>query len=178
MGKFRSGKIHGPVEDDEFDFRGTCKALKEACTGRGNTEKYAVAGLRVRETNAISFRVVKHTDAPSFQDLIRGTWKQAPISTDSDEAKASKGMPEFDREVVDRSVAEYVRSIAHANGVRSFRSNMWRGFTVTCYHTNARRSQRFVNENSGRHNIREAGTIDRLQHLAAVTTGNRLTDRF
>ena len=92
----------------------------------------------------------------------------------TDDAKAYRGMP-FDHEAVKHSVAEYdVRDMAHTNGIESFWSMLKRGYQGTYHKMSAKHLQRYVNEFSGRHNIRERDTTDQMTAVVAGMVGKRL----
>ncbi len=64
------------------------------------------------------------------------------------------GMLGFDHESVKHSVGEYVDGMAHINGIESFWSMLKRGYHGTYHRMSAKHLQRYVDESSGRHNIR------------------------
>ena len=115
----------GPVEADETYIGGkrrnmsNTKRLQMKDAGRGAVGKTAVAGIKDRETNQVSARIVQYTDKPTFQGFIRETI-QPGSQLYTDEARAYAGMPEYGHEAVNHSVSEYVRDQAHTNGVESF----------------------------------------------------------
>ena len=75
-------------------------------------------GAKDRETNRVSATVVNGTDAKTLQGFVAD--HAAPSATVyTDDASAYKGMP-FEHEAVKHSVGEYVRDMAHTNGIESF----------------------------------------------------------
>ena len=64
---------------------------------------------------------------------------------------------------VNHSVSEYVRGKAHTNGVESFWSMLKRGYQGTYHKMSAKHLGRYVNEFSGRHNVRMADTLDQMK---------------
>ena len=94
----------------------------------------------------------------------------------TDDASAYEGMP-FDHEAVNHSAGEYVRGMAHTNGVESFWSMLKRGYQGTFHHFSEKHLDRYVGEFAGRHNDREADTIDRMGNMAQEMVGKRLTYR-
>ena len=91
----------------------------------------------------------------------------------TDDAAAYKGMP-FEHETVKHSVSEYVNGMAHTNGIESFWSLLKRGYHGTYHHMSEKHLQRYVNEFSGRHDIRERNTIDQMGTVARRMAGKRL----
>ncbi len=173
----------GPVEVDETYFGGKRanmskakrKALKEAGAGRGSVGKTAVLGIKDRETNQVAARVVQSTDAPTLQGFVEGVTDEA-AKVYSDEAAAYKGI-DRDHEWVNHSVGEYVREMAHTNGMESFWSMLRRGYQGVYHKMSAKHLQRYVDEFAGRHNIREAGTMKQMQKVVARMVGKRIMYR-
>ena len=95
----------------------------------------------------------------------------------SDEAHAYAGMPEYSHEAVKHSVGEYVRDMAHANGMESFWSLLKRGFHGTYHSLSRQHLHRYVNEFSGRHNQRPLDTIDQMHRVASGLVGKSLPYR-
>ena len=92
----------------------------------------------------------------------------------TDDASACKGMP-FDHEAVRHSLGEYVRGMVHTNGIESFWAMLKRAHKGTYHHMSPKHLQRYVNEFAGRHNVREADTIDQMTALVAAMIGKRLS---
>ena len=74
----------------------------------------------------------------------------------------------FEHEAVKHSISEYVNSMAHTNGIESFWALLKRGYHGTYHHMSEKHLNRYVNEFAGRHNNRNADTIDQM---AAITRG-------
>ena len=79
-----------------------------------------------------------------------------------------------DHEAVRHGVGEYVRGMAHTNGIESFWAVFKRAYKGTFHQISAKHLQRYVNEFSGRHNIRSMDTIDQMRHVVAEMVGKRL----
>ena len=67
--------------------------------------------------------------------------------------------------------------MAHTNGVESFWALMRRGLDGTYHHVSVKHLQRYVDEFSGRHNIRDLDTIEQMASVAAGMRDKRLTYR-
>ena len=148
------------------------KSKRKALKGRGAVGKTPVAGMKDRATNAVRARPVENTDKPTLQGMI-GSAAAPGATVYTDEAKAYEGMP-FEHEAVNHSVGEYVRGQAHTNSMESFWSMLKRGYHGTYHHMSAKHLDRYVTEFSGRHNDREADTIDQMAHTAQGMIGKRL----
>ena len=93
----------------------------------------------------------------------------------ADDASIYDGLP--NHESVKHSVAEYVRGMAHTNGVESFWSMLKRAHKGTFHKLSAKHLQRYVNEFAGRHNIRKMDTGNQMRHVVAEMVGKRLMYR-
>ena len=164
----------GPVEVDESYFGGTERnkhESKKLKAGHGPVGKTAVVGVKDRTTKRVAARVVESTDKATLQGFVREhTASGAKIFTD--EAGAYDGLE--NREAVKHSVGEYVRGMAHTNGVESFWSMLKRAHKGVYHKLSAKHLQRYVSEFAGRHNIRELDTLAQMQHVAAAMVGRRL----
>ncbi len=70
---------------------------------------------------------------------------------------------------------EYVRGMAHSNGVKSFWAMMNRGIVGTYHKLSPKHLHRYAAEFAGRHNLREKDTLAQMGELAAGMVGKRLT---
>ena len=169
----------GPVEADETYIGGKRKNMprskRAALTGRGAAGKAIVVGTKDRDTNKVAARSVESTDGATLKGFIgEHTARGAKVFTA--EASGYQGM-EFDHEAVNHSAGEYVRGMAHTNGIESFWSMLKRGYQGTFHHFSEKHVDRYVSEFAGRHNIRESDTVDQMGHIAHRMTGKRLRYR-
>ena len=180
-GKDSGPKFSGPVEVDETYMGGKRKNMSNAKraeladTGRGAVGKTAVVGAKDRATNRVSAQVVESADKETLQGFVVD--HTAPgVTVYSDEAAAYQGLP-FDHEAVKHSVAEYVRDQAHTNGVESFWASLKRAHTGTFHKMSPKHLDRYVRQFAGKHNLREADTLDIMRHVVASLIGRRLMYR-
>lgn len=80
-------------------------------------------------------------------------------------------------ESVKNSVGKCVWGMAHTNGMESFWVMLKRAYTGTFHKISPKHLQRYVNEFSGRHNIRNLDTLQQMELLAAQMIGKRLLHR-
>ena len=176
-----SSLFAGPVEADETYIGGKRKnmsnAKRKALAGRGPVGKAAVVGVKDRATNEVRARHVENTDAPSVAGFV--VENTAPGATAyTDEARAYNVLATvYDHEAVKHSVGEYVRGMAHTNGIESLWSMLKRGYQGTYHHFSAKHLQRYVTEFAGRHNLRNADTLDQMAALVRGMVGKRLRYR-
>ena len=166
----------GPVEVDETYMGGKRKnmpkAKRKALKGRGAVGKTAVIGAKDRATNRVTARSVSATDAETLQGFV-GEAAAPDAKVYTDDHGAYRGMP-YDHEAVRHSVGEYVRDQAHTNGIESFWSMLKRGYCGTFHHFSEKHTDRYVNEFAGRHNDRNADTLDQMTAIVRGMAGKRL----
>lgn len=165
----------GESEVDESYFGGkeaNKHESKKLKAGRGTVGKTAVVGMKNRETNKVQAEVVERTDKETLQGfVVENTTPDSVVYTD--EARAYSGLPR-EHQAVGHSVGEYVRDQAHTNGLESFWSMLKRGYQGTYHHVSAKHLHRYVDEFSGRHNIRPLDTIDQMSAIVRRAAGKRL----
>ena len=83
----------------------------------------------------------------------------------------------FEHESVRHSVGEYVRDMAHTQGIESFWATLKRAHKGVYHKMSEKHLQRYVNEFAGRHNIRRADTADQMQNVVASMVGKKLMYR-
>ena len=148
---------------------------KKLKAGRGTVGKTAVVGAKDRKTNKIKAKVVENTDAKTLQKFVADTAADG-ATVFTDDAAAYKGMP-FEHESVRHSVGEYVRDMAHTNGIESFWATLKRAHKGVYHKISPKHLQRYVDEFAGRHGIREQDTITQMQNVVAGMAGKRLSYR-
>ena len=172
-----TGPFAGPVEVDETHIGGKRRnkplRKRKELTGRGAVDMTAIAGVKDRETNRIAARVVENTDAPALQGFVR-EHVEPGATVYTDEAAAYKGMPEFNHEAVNHSVSEYVRDMVSTNGMESFWAMLKRGHQGIYHKMSPKHLQRYAIEFAGRHNARNADTIDQMTGIVVGMSGKRL----
>ena len=169
----------GPVEADETYIGGKRKNMprlkRKALKGRGAVGKAVVVGVKDRASNRITARKVGAPDSETLQSFV-ADHAAVDAKVFTDDASAYQGMP-FDHESVNHSVGEYVRGMAHTNGIESFWAMLKRGYQGTFHHFSEKHLDRYISEFAGRHNSRDADTIDMMARVAQGMVGRRLMYR-
>ena len=172
------GGFSGPVEADETYVGGRRRNMSNrrrkelADTGRGAVGKTAVVGIKDRETNQVRAHVVETTDTATLQGFVRGNANPDAIVY-TDDALAYNGVARW-HESVRHSVGEYVRGMAHTNGVESFWAVLKRAHKGTFHRLSPKHLDRYIQEFAGKHNMRESGTLDQMRDTVARLVGRRL----
>ena len=163
------GLFAGPVEVDETylgGLEGNKHAHKKQRLGRGGIGKSVVVGAKDRTTNEVRVEVVEGTDARTLQGfVVDHADPDATVYTD--EAAGYKGMP-FEHESVRHTAGEYVKDMAHTNGIESFWATLKRAHKGTFHKISPKHLDRYAQQFAGKHNAREHDTI---KQMAAVALG-------
>ena len=165
----------GPVESDETAIGGVEKnkhGSKKQRQGRGSVGKTIVHGILDRATNQVVAGVVESSDSQTLQGrVLDATIETAKVYTD--EATAYAGLAR-QHSSVQHSAGEYVRDMAHTNGIESFWAMLDRGIMGNFHHVSPKHLDRYIGEFAGRHNQRSQDTIQQMERVASDMVGRRL----
>ena len=168
----------GPVEADEAYIGGKRKNMpksrREAMKGAGSLAgKTIVAGAKDRRTNKVSAAVVEGMDGWTPQSFVEDR-VIADAKVYTDEHASWLGLIFHDHESVNHSKGEYVRGDAGTQGIESFWAMLKRAHTGTFHKISPKHMDRYVTEFAGRHNDRQADTLDRMGNIVRGMIGRRI----
>lgn len=171
-----NGNMAGPVEVDEAAFGGKAKNMhskkRRELTGRGSKDKTVVAGIKDRASNRVVATVVPNTKSETMSRFIMEHVDPAETMVYTDGALTYTTLP--NHEFVRHSVGEYVRGMAHTNGMESFWAVLKRAYTGTFHKLSPKHLDRYVRQFAGKHNLRQFDTLDQMSRVAVSLIGKRL----
>ena len=170
-------KLAGLVEVDETYIGGKRSNMswerQQRFKGRGAVGKAIIAGVKERKTKQIHAKVIPNTKKRTLHGFISDN-VECGSKVFSDEHQSYIGML-YEHESVVHSAGQYVRGMAHTNGMESFWALMKRGYHGTFHKMSFKHLDRYTNEFAGRNNIRDLDTVKQMEMLSAGMVGKRLT---
>lgn len=149
-------------------------ANKKLNAGRGTVGKMAVIGMRGSAT--VKAVPISNTRRATLQGFISSNAPVgATVVTDSHSSYVGLEASGYKHIQVNHSVGEYVRDMAHTNGIESFWALLKRGHYGIYHYMSPKHLHRYVNEFSFRHNTAQDGTMRFIEMTIARMLGKRLT---
>ena len=127
-----------------------------------------------RTTTVVTRLPFAFTDRQDLQGFVLESTDVGSVVY-TDEAASYEGMPHRSHWAVKHGAGGYVKRQASTNGIESFWDLMKRGLNGTYRHVSVKHLGRYVDEFSGRHNVRPLDTQDRMGRMAVGAVGKRLT---
>ena len=172
----------GPVEADETYIGGKASAMSAkrraqvtVRPGRSTGHKTPVVGVKDRASNKVTVRPVPDVSAPNLTGIVTETVEPgATVFTDEWRSYRPLASLGYAHSAVSHGAREYVRGDAHTNGIESLWSMFKRGYTGVYHQMSRAHVHRYVNEFTGRHNIRPLDTEAQMASVAAGMVGKKL----
>jgi transposase-like protein len=158
-------KLGGTVEVDETYVGGKTRGHGRHFMGN----KVPVVSL-VERGGRVRSQVMRHVTGKNLKEVLKSNIHQsATIMTDDFYAYRGAAKDFASHQAVKHSAREYVRGLAHTNGVEGFFSLLKRGVVGTFHHVSEQHLPLYLAEFDHRHNCREmtdgARTINGLQKV-------------
>jgi transposase-like protein len=170
--------LSGIVEVDETYIGGkeaNRHESKKKRAGRGPVGKMGVIGMKQRD-GKVKAEPLPNTSAKAVHAAVTGVVAPGTILC-TDDHVSYRGMPQYNRKVVNHSAKQYVDGLAHTNSIESVWAVLKRGFYGTFHWFTEKHLGRYVDEFTFRLNEGNCryDTITRIDSFLCKVPGTRLT---
>ena len=142
---------------------------------RGVAEKTVVVGAKDRKSGKVQARVIDSPGGRTLRGFVHDSVSPGS-QVYTDENPSYIGLRgSYEHEAVKHSVGEYVRGMAHTNGIESFWSMLKRSLPRDVSPLPAKHMQRYIDEFATKQGLRESDTADLMGSVVGSMIGKRLT---
>lgn len=166
---------HTQVDETYFGGKAANRHASQKDGVRGTASKVAVMGIRDERGHVRAEPVANTKRATVHSFIAENAPKGGTVVTDQFAAYLGlKGMG-YNHVRINHAAGEFVKDMAHTNGIESFWSLLKRGYVGVYHYMSAKHLHRYVNEFSFRHNTSQVGTMAFINMTIDRMDSKRLT---
>lgn len=171
-------QFEGPVEVDETYLGGKRHNQRSKprlpIKGRGVVGKEIVVGMRDRRTKQVRLEHLPNTKRKTLHKFVK-KYARDGVKLYTDEHASYQGLP--NHETVQHKKREFSRGKVSTNGIESVWALLKREYHGTYHHWSPKHLQRYLDEASGRYNLKDKGTDEQMRSIVTGMVGKRLLYR-
>lgn len=177
--KDRHDDMDGQVQVDETYVGGKAanRHANQKDGKRGMSGKVAVMGMRDQEGRVVAHPVKSTKRATVHGFVVNNVMPGSTVVTDQFPAYLGLETMGYRHVRINHSAGEFVKDMAHTNGIESFWSLLKRGYVGIYHYMSVKHLHRYVKEYQFRHNTAQVGTLDFIGMTIERMADKRLTYR-